>query len=84
MAPKMNASQRQAPLITMPSMNPFTQHPHSAGETYLEHGRFALKVAFFCLWASLAAAVHAIFPFLFKETAGRIIRDLIKRLNSRK
>ncbi len=58
--------------------NPFTEHPHSVDETYLEHMWCAVK--FFCtlLRLSLSALIHSVFPFLFKNTAS----DGIKKLNN--
>jgi|TARA_B100000073_G_scaffold207311_1_gene171995 hypothetical protein len=58
--------------------NPFTKHPHSVGETYFEHMRCAMKFHCTLLRLSLAALIHAIFPFWFETTAS----DGIKELNS--
>src|SRR3989442_1441770 len=48
--------------------NPFTIHPASVGETYGRHFRFALAFGARMTLGGLAAAVHAIFPFLFITT----------------
>ena len=58
--------------------NIFTKHPHSVGETYFEHMRCAMKFHCTLLRLSLAALIHAIFPFWFETTAS----DGIKELNS--
>ncbi len=58
----------------------FTEHPHSAGETYFEHMRVALGFARQTMGASLASFVHAIFPNLHTTTASDRIRCLNKCL----
>ena len=56
--------------------NPFTIHPASVGETYGRHFRFALAFGARMTLGGLAAAVHAIFPFLFITTASRALEEL--------
>lgn len=56
--------------------NPFTEHPHSAGETYTEHMRVALGFSRQLFGASLAALTHALLPMLHKTTASDRIRCL--------
>jgi hypothetical protein len=59
--------------------NPFTAHPHSVGETYGQHCRFAFAFGCTMLLGGLAAIVHALFPFLFVTTASRAVDDLNAR-----
>jgi hypothetical protein len=54
----------------------FLAHPRSVNETYAEHAGVAFRVALRLLGAGLAAAVHAVLPFLFVTTASRTIRAL--------
>ena len=56
--------------------NPFTAHPASVGETYAQHLRFALAFGVRMSLGGLAAAVHAVFPFLFVTTGSRALQDL--------
>ena len=56
--------------------NPFTAHPRDLGETYLEHGLFAMRYGVKMALGGFAALVHAVFPFLFEETGSRITREL--------
>ena len=56
--------------------NPFTAHPASVGETYGQHFRFALAFGARMMLGGLAAAVQAIFPFLFITTASRALEEL--------
>ncbi len=56
--------------------NPFTRHPHSVNETYAEHLGFALKFGAKMTLGGLAAMLHALLPFLFVATAGRINDEL--------
>jgi len=61
----------------------FLDHRRSVDESYLEHARFASAFAGRLLIAGLAAAAHAVLPFLFERTAGEMIRDLERRLRDR-
>lgn len=61
----------------------FLNHPASVDESYLSHARFASGFSGWLLIAGLAAAVHAVLPFLFETTASRIIRRLHARIDNR-
>ncbi len=56
--------------------NPFTAHPHTVNETYGEHFVFALKFGCKMTLGGVAALIHAVFPFLFVTTAGRLTDEL--------
>lgn len=56
--------------------NPFTAHPHTVNETYSEHFVFALKFGCKMTLGGVAALIHAVFPFLFVTTAGRLTDEL--------
>ena len=56
--------------------NPFTKHPNLVDETYFEHMWCAFKFFYTLLGLSLAALVHAVFPFLFEHTASSGVKDL--------
>jgi len=60
--------------------NPFTEHPASIGETYLVHlghaGRFALQM----MMGGGACLVHSVLPFLFADTASRVIAQLHQQM----
>ena len=57
--------------------NPFTAHPASVNETYTQHFAFALRFRLRTLQGGSAAAIHAVFPFVFVTTASRINDELI-------
>lgn len=59
--------------------NPFTAHPASVGETYLEHFAFALAFGVRMTLGGVAAMVHAVFPFAFITTASRALDELNAR-----
>ena len=65
------------------AMNPFTNHPREVGESYGAHfasaGAFGLQM----LGGALAALVHAVFPFLFVNTASRTMDKLHRRMRKR-
>lgn len=56
--------------------NPFTKHPHEIGETYFEHLGFAMGSGLRLVGSGLACMIHAVFPFLFKNTAGNTVREM--------
>ena len=58
--------------------NPFTKHPHSVGETYLEHMVVELNTAIKIQLVVLIITIHAIFQFLFEQTGG----DKIEKINN--
>lgn len=61
----------------------FLDHPHSVGESYLEHQRASLTVALALLGAGLAACVHAVVPALFRTTGSRTIARLHRQITER-
>lgn len=64
--------------------NPFTEHPASAGETYLEHLRTAAGFGLQMVTAGLACLVHALLPFLFVRTGSDCICRLHDRMRARR
>ena len=54
----------------------FTRHPASVGQTWVQHGRFALAVSGTLTLAAVAAAVHALVPALCETTASRAVDRL--------
>lgn len=63
--------------------NPFTVHPLSVNETYREHFAFAVRFGFKMTLGGFAALLHAVFPFMFVMTAGKLCDELQQmRLNS--
>ena len=56
--------------------NPFTVHPVSVNETYWEHLAFALRFGIKMALGGVAAMLHAVFPFLFVRTAGKLCDEL--------
>jgi len=54
----------------------FTSHPHSVGETYWQHMKFAMICGFRLLRSGLLCMTHAIFPFIFKTKAADAIAHL--------
>lgn len=53
--------------------NLFTEHPHSVGETYPQHFKFAFHFGFTMLLGGIACIVHAVFPFLFQKTGSNFL-----------
>jgi hypothetical protein len=56
--------------------NPFTKHPQEIGESYFEHLRFAFASGLKLAGSGVACMIHAVFPFLFTDTAGNTVREM--------
>jgi hypothetical protein len=65
-------------------MNPFTEHPASVGETYLQHLRAATVVGARMVRGGLACLVHAVFPFICVRTGSNCINELHGELTRRR
>lgn len=63
-----------------PITRPFTEHPASVNETYLEHLASASGFAFRMIVAGVACLLHGLFPFLFVTTGSSTIRELHERM----
>ncbi|HQU67497.1 MAG TPA: DUF6356 family protein [Albidovulum sp.] len=61
----------------------FIAHPASVDETYLQHAAFAGKFSLALFGAAFAAAIHAIFPFVFEKTASSTVARLYARTHTR-
>ena len=57
--------------------NPFTEHPHKVGETYVQHMWKAIKFSVKLYLLSYKAMTHSVFPFLFEYDTS----DGIKKMN---
>ena len=62
----------------------FTKHPHSLGESYLEHLICAAGYGLRMIFAGFAAIIHSIFPFLFETTASDLAKEITGNIDSRK
>jgi hypothetical protein len=51
----------------------FCDHPSSVGETYVQHGRHALRFGWAMLRGSIACFIHAAFPFAHTRTGSQAI-----------
>lgn len=60
--------------------NPFTEHPNSVGENYVEHMGQAMSFALPLFLAAFACLAHAFLPFLFEKTGSKIISGLHDRM----
>ncbi|MSP49809.1 MAG: hypothetical protein EXQ95_10860 [Alphaproteobacteria bacterium] len=64
--------------------NPFTDHPRTVGETYLQHSRVAGSVGVRMIGAGFACLVHAALPFLFVTTGSHTILALAAKISAGK
>lgn len=60
--------------------NIFTKHPEEVGETYWEHFGYAIRFSFHLLAGGVCCFFHAIFPFIFKDSATNFLIKIIKRM----
>ncbi|KJK16906.1 capsule biosynthesis protein [Burkholderiaceae bacterium 16] len=58
----------------------FKAHPASVGESYLQHMSSSFSFGASMLFASMAALVHGILPFLFVTTGSNTISRLHERM----
>lgn len=58
----------------------FTRHPASVGETYGEHLGMAASFGWRMVLGGLACLIHAVFPFLFAQTASNHVRCLHEQM----
>ncbi len=58
----------------------FVDHPHSVGETYLQHWCSAMRFALLLAGCALACLVHAFVPGLCKSTASQSVKRLYERM----
>ncbi len=64
--------------------NLFTSHPHSLGETYGQHFRYAMLTGLKITFAGLACIIHSIFPFMFITTASDSLKEIHQNIADRK
>lgn len=64
-------------------MNIFTKHPHSIGETYFQHMRFAFTFGYKMIYGGLCCMLHAIFPFLCQTTGSQTALKLGEKISNR-
>ena len=64
--------------------NIFTKHPHKVGENYFQHFIKAVSFSAKLLFIALKVFIHAIFPFLYENTASDNIFELNAMLQKRK
>lgn len=62
--------------------NPFTDHPHSVNETFLEHFFVATGFGTKMILGGIACCLHGFFPFLFTTTGSRTVRSLYEKMSS--
>ncbi|CAN7355871.1 MAG: DUF6356 family protein [Cupriavidus necator] len=58
----------------------FQEHPASVGESYLQHMLSSFSFGASMLFASMAALVHGMLPFLFVATGSNTISRLHERM----
>lgn len=61
----------------------FTEHPHSIGETYFEHMKFAFLFGCTMLIGALSCFTHAVFPFLCKNTGSNYLFNMMQNFVER-
>lgn len=61
----------------------FSTHPQEAGETFLQHLAFTLKMSARFLYVSVVIFLHGLFPFLLKREGSRQIEKIYVIMKSR-
>ena len=60
--------------------SPFTTHPASVGETYLQHLASASRYSFQMIGAGVCCFIHGLLPFLFVRTGSTAVAGLHARM----
>lgn len=68
----------------MDPLRPFTEHPATVGETYVEHLAVAGCFGTRLILAGLACLIHGVLPFLFVRTGSRAVTELNDRMIARR
>ena len=64
--------------------NIFTKHPNDIGESYLQHLIKGIIFSLKLVSIAIKIFIHAIFPFLFENSASNKIAELNRVLQDRK
>jgi hypothetical protein len=64
----------------MDPLRPFTEHPASVGESYLEHLARASCFGARLIGAGVACLVHGLLPFVFVRTGSQTVTELNDRM----
>jgi hypothetical protein len=67
-------------MALMDLIRPFTEHPASVGESYLQHLGRAACFGTRMMFAGFACLVHGLLPFVFVRTGSRAISELNDRM----
>jgi small basic protein len=57
-------------------LNLFAGHPKDIGETYTQHLSFAMLSGLKLVYGGIACILHAVFPFIFINTASHTVKTL--------
>lgn len=60
------------------------EHPHANNMTYVQHARVSLTLSGMFLKAGALAAIHALFPFCYKNSSSEVVKDAEGVLTSSK
>lgn len=63
--------------------NPFTSHPRELGESYAHHLSHAGASGFRLIGSGVACLIHAVFPFLFVNTASNTVKAMHRGIAKR-
>ena len=61
----------------------FTNHPEEAGETYLQHLWFTVRMALRFVYAGIILLTHGVFPFLLTRSASSQIEAIYRIMKTR-
>ncbi len=64
-------------------MKLFTEHPHSMGETYGQHGLRAIRYSYKLFKAACACFWHGCFPFLLQTYTSDTIKEILDSISKR-
>ncbi len=62
----------------------FLKHPREAGEHYIEHLFYTIKVATYLLISAFCAVTHGLFPKFFRTTTSDRVIALAENMQNRR
>jgi len=63
--------------------NPFTSHPRSIGESYLQHLIYAISTALSLSLTCGILVIHGLLPFLFTRTVSNRLYKVVDEMEER-
>lgn len=78
-----DSNRKRAEIFRQQVDKAFLEHPREAGETYLQHLWFTLKMTLRLAYSAVVLLIHGICPILFTRTASSQMETIYAIMRSR-